>query len=920
MNISEPYNETNHAIENMSLYDLLDEHSEKDFMPLLKLACYVGECKNVAITFVKENLQVIRYTEGNIEQIVLKLSDSICKLTFNSGGFIQIPNLQTDQRLQDLKYGSDFPFNFYAGLKFITADGDLQGILCLFDHHSKILNKNQIDGLEEISNQIVNILNLRKKNLEGVENRERKEAFKILFNSSPDLICILDENQKILNINDASEKILGINPSECLGLNISKFIFSEDRINILESANQSLLNGKKSFVAETRLISKTGETKWISWNAVTKKRIWYIIGREITEQKNLIKSLNQLSIVASKINNGVVISNGKNKVIWVNDAFTKITGFNLEDTANQRLGDIISSHVSSKASVEEARNATKNKQSFSVELLAKRKDNRPIWLSIFNTIILDDKGEIENLIEIIVDITDRKISEEKLELLSLVASKTEIGVSISDENGKVNWINDSLVNLLGYRLEELHGKRIGDTVKGDDNNLPILEEARKKAQDLVPFNIEIKVYKKDDTEIWLSISNTPIKDEKQKTIKQIEIISDITKKKQAEFQLIEAKEQAIQLSKAKEMFLSVMSHEIRTPLNAIIGLTNILSDEEQLESQNQSIKLLKFSSDNLLALINDILDFSKIEVGKMELESKKLSINELLKDIADSLTFKIKEKSIELKYKVSSKIPALVRGDKTRLYQILINLINNAIKFTEKGFVEIVVDLINIDNNYTFLKFQVIDTGIGIPEDKYDYIFESFTQAAANTTRKYGGSGLGLAITKRLIELYHGSIKVSSDLGKGTTFEFDLRFNNFVEKENVKMEEKIKIIENLKAKILVVDDNEINRLLAKRVLTKFGLEVISANGGYEAIELLQSRDFDLVLMDVHMPDLSGYETVKKLREVNDDYFNNLPIIALTASILKDDIGEISDSGMIDYQLKPFKPEELFAKIAKHVKK
>lgn len=920
MIVEETDQQTNHPIANMSLYDLFNENSEKDFMSLLKLACFVSDCKNAAITFIKDNIQVVSYTKGDIEPVVLKLSNSICKYTVQNDGFIQIPHLQTDQRLKDLIHNNNFSFNFYAGLIFITTDGDLQGTLCLFDHTSKFLSINQIEALEDISNQIINILNLRKKNIEGIQNKEEKEDFKILFNSSSDLICILDENQKILNINNASETILGISPLESLGVNISKFVFPEDRIHVLNAANEALLNKQKSFEVETRLISKSGETKWISWNAVTKNRIWFIIGREITKQKQLIKSLNQLSTVASKINNGVAISNGDNNVIWVNDAFTKITGFNLDDISNQKLGDIISSSQSSKDSVEEARKATRNKQSFSVELLAKRKDGKPIWLSIFNTIILDDKDEIESLIEIVVDITERKQSEERLELLSLVASKTEIGVCINDERGKVNWINDSLINLLGFELHELQGKRIGDIAKVDDTNLLILKEARKNAINLVPFNIEIKVYKKDGSEIWLAISNTPIKDDKQKTVKQIEIISDITQKKQAEFQLIQAKEQAIQLSKAKEMFLSVMSHEIRTPLNAIIGLTNILSDEEQLEAQKQNIKLLKFSSDNLLALINNILDFSKIEVGKMELENKRLSVDELIKDIADSLTFKIKEKGIELRYKVDSNIPAQVRGDKTRLYQILINLINNAIKFTETGFVEIAVTLISVDSDYIRLKFQVIDTGIGIPEDKFDYIFESFTQAASNTTRKYGGSGLGLSITKRLIELYGGTIKVKSNLGKGTTFEFDLRFNNFIDKENVKMEEKIQLTESLKAKILVVDDNEINRLLARRVLAKFGLEVISADSGYEAIELLQSKDFDLVLMDVHMPDLSGYETVKKLRETNDEYFNNLPIIALTASILKDDIGEINENGMIDYQLKPFKPDELYAKIVKHIKR
>jgi PAS domain S-box-containing protein len=914
----ETYQQTNHAIANMALYDLLDENSEKDFMSLLKLACYVTGCKNAAITFIKDNVQVVRYTEGDLEASVLKVSDSLCKYTLESEGFIQIPQLKTEQRLKDLAFGNYFPFDFYAGIKFITVDKDLGGTLCVFDEQSKYLDNNQIEVFENIRGQIETVLDLRKRNLVGIKNRLENEEFKILFNSSSDLICVLDENQKILNVNNSSETILGISPSESLGINISKFIFPEDRLNVLQAANVALTNKRKNFEVETRVIAKNGEIKWISWNAVTKGRIWFIIGREITKQKELIKSLNQLSTVASKISNGVIISNAKSEVVWINDAFTKITGFDLNDVVNRKLGDIITSPESPQDIVAEARRATNNKQSFSVELLSQRKDGQIIWLSIFNTIILDDNGEIESLIEVIVDITERKQSEEKLELLSLVASKTEVGVCICDDEGKVNWINDSLINLLGYDLQELQGKRIGDVVKGDDDNLPMLEEVRKNAINLIPFHIEIKVYKKDGSEMWLSIFNTPIRDEKRNTIKQIEIISDITQKKQAELQLIEAKEQAIQLGEAKEMFLSVMSHEIRTPLNAIIGLTHILSDEEQLEDQKQSIKLLKFSSDNLLALINDILDFSKIEVGKMELEFKSLSISELIKDISDSLIFKIKEKGIDLKYHINSHVPELVRGDKTRLYQILINLINNAIKFTEKGAVEILVDLISIDKDYTRLKFQVIDSGIGIPEDKFDYIFESFTQAASNTTRKYGGSGLGLSITKKLIELYNGSIKVDSQLGRGSTFEFDLRFNNFIDIGKEVMEKQIQ--KTVEAKILVVDDNEINRLLARRVLTKYGFEIVSAESGFEAIELLKSKDFDLVLMDIHMPELSGYETVKKLRENNDEYYNNLPIIALTASILKDDIGEISASGMIDYQLKPFKPEELFEKIVKYLKK
>jgi PAS domain S-box-containing protein len=541
-----------------------------------------------------------------------------------------------------------------------------------------------------------------------------------------------------------------------------------------------------------------------------------------------------------------------------------------------------------------------------------------MWLSIFNTIILDGDGKIENLIEIVVDITERKKSEEQVELLSLVASKTNIGVSICDNYGRVSWINDSLNKILGYSLSEVKGKRIGDVVKGNDTDLEVLKGARNSAIKLQPYNIELKVYRKDGSEAWLSISNTPIRNDKNNTIQQVEIIADITKKKEVEFSLVEAKEQALQLSKAKEMFLSVMSHEIRTPLNAIIGLSNILVDEEMLPAQEQTINLLKFSSDNLLALINDILDFSKIEIGKMELENKRLNINELIRDITNSLSFKIKEKNIELKYNVSSEIPVFVRGDKTRLYQILINLINNAIKFTEKGNVEIIVELVKKDQEYTFIKFKIEDTGIGISEDKFDTIFESFTQASNNTARKYGGSGLGLTITKKLIELYHGDIRVESELGKGSSFIFNLRFNNFIEENIIKNQSPVSEVVS-EGKILIVDDNEINIMLAKRILINYGFDIVSTDNGFEAIELLQKKDIDLVLMDIHMPEINGYETTMKLREINDEYFNNLPIIALTASIFKEDMSKIYKSGMTDYHVKPFKPDELLQKISKYLK-
>lgn len=897
-------------------YDAYDISSDKDFKDILKLASFICKCEASFISFIEDDCQQIRYVKG-FSPDEIPLEKSLCKLIYEKNDFLEIPDIRNDKKAKELFDVSSFDYNYFAGLPFHNIDGQKIGTLCVSDPESRVLGKEQIEALKALANQILTILELRKRNLNEIKIEKKREEFNEMFNSSPDLICILTEDLIIESINHAMFDIMGYQAEECIGTNISKFIISEDRETVFQVANESLRNNVKRFDVETRVKTKDKAIKWISWNAVTKNRNWFVTGRDITKYKKTLQYLKQLSTVASQINNGVVINDTNNNVVWINNAFSEITGYSLEDLEFQKLGDVIVGANSNIDIVEKARIETKNKKSFSVELLAYRKDGKPIWLSIHNTIILDKKGEIESLIEIVIDITERKYAEERLELLSLVASKTENGVSICDRTGRLNWMNDSLVKIIGYQIGELEGKRLGDIVKGEDTDLKKLSESREKALKSIPYDLELKVYKKDGSPVWLSISNTPILDEKGKTYKQIEIINDISERKLTEIQLLESKEQALQLSKAKEMFLSVMSHEIRTPLNAVIGLTNLLIEDEKLENQQQPLNLLKFSSDNLLDLINNILDFSKIEMGKMELENKRINIRELIKDIADSLSFKVIEKGISIKYEIDSKTPEFIRGDKTRLYQILINLINNAIKFTEKGHVKIKVNLKLVDESHTRLDFEVEDTGIGIPENKFEHIFESFTQAEANTTRKYGGTGLGLSIAKRLIELYDGNIGVRSEMDKGTTFYFDLKFGNFIE-EKMDIKEAI-TPQVINAKVLVVDDNEINRMLAKRVLRKYSIEVVTAESGMEAINLLESKDIDLVLMDIHMPGLTGYETTKILRDKEDNYYKNLPIIALTASILNDDIDTIFNNGMTDYQLKPFKPDDLIGMITKYLK-
>lgn len=897
--------------------DVYDYSVDVSFKGILDLATFITASPVAFISFTEDRFQSVKLAKG-IDIFEASLKSSICQFIIVENQILEIPNVLEDHRTKSFFSDNHYPFKYFLGIPLRNSTEEIIGTLCVLDHEPKKLDDAQLVAFNNLAVQAAENLALKKQVNEALKSELKALEFSNLFDSSSNLFCILNENLEILTINNAVFNLWGYDVEDCLGLNITKFIHVEDRADVFVLASDFLKNKIKQFDIETRVITKDKQEKWVSWNAVTKNRTWFITGRDTTKHKEASQKLNQLSTVASKINNGVVISNPQNKVVWVNNAFTNITGYALEDLAFKKLGDVIIGANSNINIIEKARIDIKNKKSFSVELLAYRKDGIPIWLSIFNTIILDQKGEVESLVEIVVDITDRKKVEEDLELLSLVASKTENGVSISGKTGKVKWINGALVKLLGYELHELEGKRAGDVVKAVSSSQEKLDEARLNSKKLIPYNLELHVYKKDGTPVWLSVSNTPILDANGNLDREIEIINDISERKQAEIQLLEAKEQALQLSKAKEMFLSVMSHEIRTPLNAIIGLTHVLQQEEKLEDQIQALNLLVFSSDNLLNIINDVLDLSKIEIGKMDLEATSVHLNDLLKDIVNSLSFKANENGIEIKYEIGSDVPALVMADKTRLYQIFINLINNSLKFTNKGYVKVMVSLVSIHKNQTTLHFEIEDSGIGIAENKLKSIFETFTQAETDTARKYGGTGLGLSITKKLIELYSGKIEVKSTIGKGTTFYFDLKFDNFKEKIQQNTSE-IDLDKLINVRILVVDDNEINRILAKKVLTKFQVVVETVESGEKAIELLGGKAFDVLLLDIHMPGISGYETSERLRAMDDIYFKELPIIALTASMMHEDINSIYHYGMNDYQQKPFKPNELAAKIIKNLK-
>lgn len=381
--------------------------------------------------------------------------------------------------------------------------------------------------------------------------------------------------------------------------------------------------------------------------------------------------------------------------------------------------------------------------------------------------------------------------------------------------------------------------------------------------------------------------------------------------------LIAAKEFAENASRVKSQFLSVVSHEIRTPLNAIIGVSNLLSSEDTLPQHSENISVLKFSSQQLLHLINDLLDLNKLEVGKMQADIEQMNILKIADSIVKMFTVSASQKGIVLQLTIDPRIQQNLMGDDIKLTQTLTNLVGNAVKFTDSGFVKLNIVLVRADQRSSVIRFSVEDSGIGISEEDQQYIFESFTQSNHHNVKKYGGSGLGLSISKKLIEVMGGEINLESKLGQGSVFSFELEF--FAQTGAVKPQPIV--LANVKQfagkRILIAEDNPVNVFVLSQFLRKWETHIEVAVNGAEVIEMLNQQPFDLILMDVHMPVKDGITATKEIRS-SANTWRNIPIIAITASYelnIKDDM---INSGMNDYIIKPFVPEDLFEKLAKQL--
>jgi signal transduction histidine kinase/CheY-like chemotaxis protein len=387
--------------------------------------------------------------------------------------------------------------------------------------------------------------------------------------------------------------------------------------------------------------------------------------------------------------------------------------------------------------------------------------------------------------------------------------------------------------------------------------------------------------------------------------------------------LVAAREEALKNAKVKEEFLANMSHEIRTPLNVIVGLSNILIDTGINEEQKKYLTSIKASSDNVLLIVNDILDYSRISSGKIEFDRNPFSVIDVANEVIESLKVKSAEKSLEMKFFTGPGIPEKVTGDRLKLYQILLNLVTNSLKFTNQGYIHLFIELEGITESTCSLKFKVRDTGIGIPPDKHQLIFESFRQASADTTVKYGGTGLGLAISKQLVELQGGKIWLDSIPGQGSTFTFNIIYNRtdsaLSDTTVAAMPPDISLMLLKKARVLVIEDNLMNMMVVQALLKKGGVSFIhTASNADEAKQNLIQFTYHVILMDINMPDTSGFELTRFIREELAGIKRNTPVIAITGAVSAEERDAYIKAGMNDFIPKPFNPRDLFTKISKYI--
>ncbi|CAM2914484.1 PAS domain S-box-containing protein [Flavobacterium succinicans] len=742
-------------------------------------------------------------------------------------------------------------------------------------------------------------------------------------------IMVEDMNRKIVFTNQlfCDMRNITLSPSEMIGqdcrelIRSTKLIFKNEK-QFVERINKII--DEKQLVVQELIETKDNlfyERDYIPIiiSQEYKGHLWkYTDVTQRIHNRNLLEQSEERNrnIMNASLN-AIINIDKKGKITFWNNQAEVIFGWKKEEVMGKTLTETIipkQHHQGHNAGIKHyistGEGPVLNKN---IELPAYNRQGEefPIEIAI---IPLKEKGELF-FCSFIQDISERKKAENKLkyqeEKYRNIISNMNLGLIEVDNQEIIQFTNQSFATMSGYDIEDLIGKNPSEIfVFGE--HFDIMNQKKELRQKGVSDVYQIPIKDKNGELKWWAISGAPNYDDQGNLVGSVGIHLDITEQKQLEIELNQQKLKAEEASKAKEVFLANMSHEIRTPLNAIIGFLRELGKQDLTDLQKKYIDNSTIASRHLLAILNNILDISKIEAGEMELENEDFYFEVSIDKVIKVLQPLAKQKGLRLSASIDTKIHPVLKADSLRIEQILFNLVGNSLKFTHKGRIDLKCEVIADQANFQKIQIKITDTGIGMDQDYIETIFKKFSQEDKAVTRKFGGTGLGMAITKELVTLMHGDIKIESEKGIGTTFFITLPLEKG-SPDKVKEPHKELNVNISGLSILLVEDNKMNRMVLQNSMQYFNCAVTEAENGVEALEILKCQTFDIILMDIQMPEMDGIEATKIIRN---EFKLNTPIIALTANAFKSEIENCKNAGMDDYVTKPFDEFLLVETIAK----
>ena len=775
--------------------------------------------------------------------------------------------------------------------------------------------------------------------------RDEQNNLKAIFDVTPIGMFILDENIRIKEVNEAAirhilkdrEEVIDTSFGDGFGCaysfehekgcgygkhckgcnivnNIKKVIDTGELIHGLEVQHSFIINGNEI-------------KPWFRINCksiiIESKNHAVVVMDDITDKKMIEKALQKserhLRQITDNMLDVITQLDLDGNIVFVSPSHKRIMGYDMDEVLGSSI--INKSHPDDRERILNAfKKMITTKQLTREDYRYMRPDGKYIWLESIGNVIVDERNQLVGVIIASRDVTERKKAEGEIKELQEEYKESEKKLRRITDNmldmiiqtdlkGIIQYASPSNMLAFGYAQEEMIGQSSFCFMHPDDREIVMLKFSEFLSNNTTG-RVEFRFKHIDNYYVWLEAVGKVLIDDYGKACGSIIVSRDITNRKCAEEESKKSKEVAEAANRAKSEFLANMSHEIRTPLNGITGMIDLTLLTELSTKQMENLSIAKGCVSNLLTVINDILDFSKIDAGKLVIDNLEFNIGNIVRKVIEVHAINALNKGLTLLCNVSPDVPSTFTGDPNRLQQVLNNLLNNAIKFTEVG--SITLNVKNYNENNNTVKFSVVDTGIGIENKDMNKLFKSFSQVDGSITRKYGGTGLGLAISKRLVEMMGGTMQVESEKDRGSTFHFILKSGT---KESatreVVPETRTNSTIRMKLNVLLAEDDLVNQMITKDMLIQKGYGVDIANNGREALELFDNEMYDLVLMDVQMPEMDGIKATSVIREKEKRLNRYVPIIAVTAHALKGDRERFIASGMDGYLAKPFDMNTLY---------